>query len=88
MRVHFEAYYSGIGEVMRSAEVTGPMMAEANGIASRANGASGVEGTGLGATVVFSEREKDRRPEAQVRAELTSLSHTDALTVLRKAAGV
>lgn len=84
----FVAYYDGIGEVMRSDEVTGPMGVEAHTIASKANAAAGVAGLVLGAHVVESVRDKDRRPEAQVRAEVAEADAWQALTVLRKAADV
>lgn len=88
MNVRFEAYYEGIGEVMRSDEVTGPMRVEADTIASKANAAAAAEGMLLGAQVVESERDTDRRPEAQVHAEVDEGDAWQALTALRKAADV
>ena len=87
-QVHFEAFFDGIGEVMRSDEVTGPMAREASEIAHKANAAAVAYGMSLGATVALSEREKDRRPEAQVRADVDEEDAWQALTVLRKAADV
>lgn len=87
-QVRFEAYFDGIGQVMRSDEVTGPMRTEAETIASKANNTAVAHGLALGAKVVESEREKDRRPEAQVRAEVDEDDAWQALTVLRKAADV
>lgn len=87
-QVRFQAFHGGIGEVMRSDEVTGPMQAEANTIASKANAAGAAYGLALDAQVVTSEREKDRRPEAQVRADVDEEEAWQALTVLRKAADV
>ena len=88
VNVRFEAYFDGIGEVMRSDEVTGPMAREASTIASKANAAADATGLVLGASVATSERDKDRRPEAQVRAEVDEEDAWRALTVLRKAADV
>lgn len=85
-QVRFEAFYDGIGEVMRSDEVTEPMRTEADTIASKANAAAVAYGLVLDAQVVTSEREKDRRPEAQVRADVDEEDAWQALTVLRKAA--
>ena len=87
-QVRFEAFYDGIGEVMRSDEVTEPMRTEADTIASKANAAAVAYGLVLDAQVVTSEREKDRRPEAQVRADVDEEDAWQALTVLRKAADV
>lgn len=87
-QVRFEAFYDGIGEVMRSDEVTGPMRAEADTIASKANAAAVAYGLALDAQVATSEREKDRRPEAQVRSDVDEEDAWQALTVLRKAADV
>lgn len=86
--VRFEANYSGIGEVMRSDEVTGPMRAEAEGIASRANSAALGSGRTLRAHVVENVREADGRPEAQVLAPVDGEDATEALTVLRRVADV
>lgn len=87
-QVRFEAFYDGIGEVMRSDEVTEPIRTEAEAIASKANAAAVAHGLSLGAQVVTSERDKDRRPEAQVRADVGEEDAWQALTVLRKAADV
>lgn len=86
--VRFEAFFDGIGEVMRSDEVTEPMRVEAESIASRANAASALSGEPLGATVIESERSGDRRPEAQVRADVAEDEAWRALSHLRKAADV
>lgn len=86
--VHFEAFYDGIGEVMRSAEVTEPMRVEAETIASKANATSALSGGPLGATVIESERSGDRRPEAQVRADVAEDDAWRALSHLRKAADI
>lgn len=85
-QVRFEAFYDGIGEVMRSDEVTEPMGQEASEIAHKANAAGIAYGMSLRAQVVTSERDKDRRPEAQVRADVDEEDAWQALTVLRKAA--
>lgn len=86
--VRFQAYFDGIGEVMRSDEVTGPMRTEAEGIASRANSASLASGRSLRARVVENVREADGRPEAQVSAPVDGEDATEALTVLRRVADV
>lgn len=86
--VRFEAYFGGIGEVMRSDEVTGPMRTEAEGIASRANSASLASGRSLRARVVEHVREGDGRPEAQVQAPVDGEDATEALTILRRVADV
>lgn len=88
VQVRFEAYYSGIGEVMRSDEVTGPMRAEAEAIASRANSAALGSGRVLRARVVEHVREADGRPEAQVQAPVDGEDAVEALTILRKVADV
>ena len=88
VQVRFEAYYSGIGEVMRSDEVTGPMRAEAEAIASRANSAALGSGRVLRAQVVEHVREADGRPEAQVQAPVDEADSYEALTILRKVADV
>lgn len=88
MRVHFEAYYDGIGEVMRSDEVTGPMRTEAEGIASRASSAALGSGRTLRPRVVEHVRESDGRPEAQVLAPVDGEDATEALTILRRVADV
>lgn len=88
VQVRFEAYYSGIGEVMRSDEVTGPMRAEAEAIASRANSAALGSGRVLRARVVEHVREADGRPEAQVQAPVDGEDAVEALTILRRVADV
>lgn len=87
-QVRFEAFYDGIGEVMRSDEVTGPMAHEASVIAQKANSAAVASGISLGARVVLSEREKDGRPEAQARADVSEADTNQALTIMRKVADV
>lgn len=88
MAIRFEAHFDGIGEVMRSDEVTGPMRTEAEGIAARANSASLASGRPLRARVTENVREGDGRPEAQVSAPVDGEDATEALTVLRRVADV
>lgn len=87
-QVRFEAFYDGIGEVMRSDEVTGPMAREASEIAHKANASALAHGLALGAHVALSEREKDGRPEAQARADVDETDAWQALTIMRKVADV
>ena len=86
--VRFQAFYDGIGEVMRSDEVTGPMRTEAETIVSKANATSAMSGAPIDARVVESVRDGDRRPEAQARAEVDEGEAWRALAHLRKAADV
>lgn len=87
-QIRFQAFYDGIGEVMRSDEVTEPMVREASEIASKANAAAATVGLSLGARVVLSERDGDRRPEAQARAHVSEEDVNHALTIMRKVADV
>lgn len=86
-KIRFEADFAGIGEVMRSDEVTGPMAREASDIAHKANAAATAYGLSLGATVSLSQRD-DGRPEAQARAHVPVEDVNQALTILRKVSDV
>ena len=82
-QVRFEAFYDGIGEVMRPTKSPAPWHEARN----RAQ-PTRLRSRRLSGATVPCRSGKDRRPEAQVRADVDEEDAWQALTVLRKAADV